>query len=609
MIYNNLLAFLVAIFVFTTRTPGAQPLLPPWPGWLLGALAVAAFWWLARRRFGRVARPRDYFRCERRLTLAALVVYAGLVYVLDLKYYLVRFVPDLGVAAVVDAAGLLAFFGLLAVVWWHGASAYGRLFGRTRGPWAFVRLNFRTNVPVVLPWLLLSLLFDALALAPLPWLERLLASPWGDLAGFALFVVVLVVVLPPLVRRLWRCRPLEPGPVRQAIESFCAAQGYRLPVYLWPLFDGEVLTAGIMGIAPGCRYLLVTPALLRSLTLDELEAVLAHEIGHVRHRHLLCYLALFVGFAYLAGALAELVPTLVMATPLFPAAQRLLPLPPDQVLLLLGAAPLLVCMVVYFRFVFGFFIRNFERQADLNAYEVQGRSGPLVRAFEKIAFLTGSSLSEKNWHHFGLGERIDFLRRVEADPRLGDRHHRKIRLALAAYLLAVALAGTALSRVDLDSLAREGRQRYLEQMLRQRLARDPADSLWLQLLGELFHERQLERQALEAYERALSLAPFNAEVLNNLAWLLLTARDHSLRDARRALTLARTAATLERNGHVLDTLATAFWANGLVEDAVLAELEAMQLDPEHRAYYQRQIERFKTRQWRGGPPAGRNRQP
>jgi len=61
---------------------------------------------------------------------------------------------------------------------------------------------------------------------------------------------------------------------------------------------------------------------------------------------------------------------------------------------------------------------------------------------------------------------------------------------------------------------------------------------------------------------------------------------------QRALTLARSAVRLKPVGAFYDTLGLAFWANGLVAEAVAAEEEAVLADPAAREYYQQQIERF-----------------
>ena len=597
MFYNNLLCFLVAIFVFSASNPPEKPWLPPVAALALLLTSLWLFAGVARRMFAAATSSGRYFSAERRLSFAAVGLFVGLVGLLDLKFYLQPLSIGDRLPVLTDIAGLAAFFLLLAIVWYQGRRRYMQLFHSRYSAGGFVWSNLKANLPAVLPWLILSLVFDLLQLLPYPPLARFLRSPWGELALFGLFVVFLVLFFPPLVRVLWGCRPLPPGPVRDHIVSFCRAQGFRSEVLCWPLFEGQVLTAGIMGILPGLRYLLVTPALIDNLSREELDSVLAHEIGHVRRFHLVLYVTLFLGFSLLAGALARPLPHFVLSGDLFYRLLETLPLAPETLLGVLVSAPLLVLLIVWFRFVFGYFMRNFERQADLYVFRVQGTGRPLVASFERIATLGGGNREEKNWHHFGLGERVAFLERCETDPTLIVRHDRKVRRSLIACFLAIGLLVFGLYRVDGERLAGGNEIRYTEAVLAQKMRLEPANSVWPLVLGDFLQSRRMESKAVAAYEQALKLAPDNAEISNNLAWLLLTAHDPAVRDAGRALTLAESAAMAREHGHILDTLATAYWANGLIEEALATEARAVRLDPRNRAYYLRQMENFRSRQW------------
>jgi len=81
---------------------------------------------------------------------------------------------------------------------------------------------------------------------------------------------------------MWHCRSFPAGPIRQEMVAICAAHklAYR-DIMVWPLLGGQAVTAGVIGFVRRFRYVLVTPLLVQALTLGELEAVLAHEIGHV----------------------------------------------------------------------------------------------------------------------------------------------------------------------------------------------------------------------------------------------------------------------------------------------------------------------------------------
>jgi Zn-dependent protease with chaperone function len=598
MMYNNLLYFLVVIFIFSTNTPSAKPTLAPLLALIVFILTAWGFAQVASRMYARSSPgPVAYFAVEKKLSILAVLVFAGFVYLLDLKYYLSLLSFGDRVPALVDIAGLGCFFLLLILMWRAARRRYQQIFHRTYTSFAFVRSNFKANLPIVLPWLILSLLVDGLRAFPLPGVTALLRSPWGDIVLYVLFLAFLVVAFPPLVRSLWGCTPLPPGPLKDRLQAFCRTQGFHSDIYFWPLFEGQVLTAGIMGIVPKLRYLMITPALLETLTEEELDSVLAHEIGHVKHLHLVLYIVLFLGFSVLAGAVAKPLPHLILSSDLFYRMLPHLPFAPENLLGVLATAPLLVLMVVYFRFVFGAFIRNFERQADTYVFRALGTSRPLIGSFEKIAFLSGGNRDEKNWHHFGIGERIDFLARCEHDRSLVARHDRKLRLGLVAYCVCIGLATFALSRIDVDKLSEGYETKYAEAVLLQKARQDPGNSLWLLYLGDFLQSRKLEQKAVDAYEKALQLTPMSAEINNNLAWLLLTAQEKALRNPERALMLARTALLLKERGFILDTLATAYWANGLIEEAVALEFRAAYLDPENRSYYQGQAERFRKQRW------------
>jgi tetratricopeptide (TPR) repeat protein len=328
------------------------------------------------------------------------------------------------------------------------------------------------------------------------------------------------------------------------------------------------------------------------MSLAELEAVMAHEIGHVKKGHLLLYVLLIGGFSVLTAVLAEPLVYLLLSREFFYSVMAKGQVSPDTVLTLAGAVPLLIAMIIYFRYIFGYFIRNFERQADLHVFSVLGSSHALISAFEKIAALSGDIRDKPSWHHFGLGERIACLEKSEKDPENIGRHNRKVRYSLIGYVVILATLVGLVQLIPTAQLARQYEESFAEVVLLEKARQEPEKALWKRLLGDLMVSRQLEAKAFEAYEQALALEPANPEIMNNLAWLLLTSVDPSLRDPGRALTLARSAVIIQPRGYIFDTLATAYWANDLVEEAVASERQAIIADPGQRKYYQAQIERF-----------------
>lgn len=594
--YNNLIYLLVVILILTTGSIPEQPHIP-WPAALLlfcskGVLFSRLARYFFRRNPDNTA--ARYFAAEQHLSILAIVFLAVDIFLLEGRYYLSRVVLADKIPVIAHLAGILLFFGYLCLIWLAARPSYQRIFTRTLSARSFIAANIKINLAILLPWLIISLLFDLVQLAPFPQVQDFLASPWGEPLLVLLSLFGLLFFLPLAIVRLWGCTPLPPGPARARIEAFCRGQRLQFTdILLWPLFEGRMLTAGVMGLTRRFRYLLVTPALLEATTPEEIEAVMAHELGHVKRYHLQLYLFIFLGFGLLTQISGAPLLMLLLSSDFFYQLIALTGKSPDTILTLASAFILFALMLGYFRFVFGFFMRNFERQADLYALSAMGYASPLIRVFEKIALLSGNIRDLPSWHHFGLGQRIDYLRRCETDPAWITRHHRKVHLALILYTAIIVAGGFAAWQMPQDLLGEAPKARFAEALIRQKIQEQPNNGLWFQLLGDLQYSLTQEEDARYSYEQAIRLSPDNAEALNNLAWLLLTAQEPSLRDPAKALLLAQNAAT-KKNPHMLDTLATAYWANNNLEMALATEEEALARAVTHKDYYRGQMEKFRT---------------
>ena len=84
------------------------------------------------------------------------------------------------------------------------------------------------------------------------------------------------------------------------------------------------------------------------------------------------------------------------------------------------------------------------------------------------------------------------------------------------------------------------------------------------------------REAIDHYQKALTLAPDTVEALNNFAWLLATCSDAGVRDGKRAVELAQHACQLtgEKKTVVLGTLAAAYAEAGRFDEAIATAQKA-----------------------------------
>ena len=595
MIYSNLIYFLVVILILTTNTAPDQPHLAASTAILSFLLKGGVYLWLLGRLFSpaKIRSAADYSSAERQGSILAIFLFSFDIYLLDCQYYLA--LPPLAgkLPVIISFFGLLLFTGYLSMMWATACSSYRLVFGRQQTAYTFIRNNVKTNLPIILPWLLLSLFADLLQQSSIPWLKEMLESAWGEPLVFFSFFLCLVIIFPLLITRIWGCTPLPPGPVRQRIEAFCQTQDVAYAnIMLWPLLEGQALTAGVMGVIAKFRYLLVTPALLAALTPEEIEAVMAHEIGHVKRRHLQLYLFLFLGFGVVAQLITFPLLSLLTNSDIFYQMIHFANKKPGNALALASTVPMFIIMIIYFRYILGFFMRNFERQADLYALTTIKSSAPLIQVFEKIAWLSGNIRDLPSWHHFGIGQRIRFLEKSSKDPNLIKKHDRKVLLSLSLYVLFLVISAFALWHMPNNLLEGAPREKFAEAVIRQKIYEEPTNHVWHQLLGDLQYSRKKYNEADTAYSKALTLNHELPEVLNNLAWMLLTTEDPGIFDPQRAIILAKKAVILQPSAHILDTLATAFWENGLKEQAILAEKRAIEQNPSNLNYYVIQLNKF-----------------
>ncbi|MEN8135437.1 MAG: M48 family metalloprotease [Thermodesulfobacteriota bacterium] len=541
----------------------------------------------------RIRLVAEYFSVERNLVVLALILFGLDVYLLDLQYYLGLLPFSAQLPTLVDMAGIGVFLLYLVLLWLQLKGSYEEAVGVRKNGFVHIRDKLRIYIALLLPWLLVSFLHDLLLLTPNAKIQGIMLSPWGEPLFLLLMIVGAVIWFPALLVRLLGCTPMPAGELRNRIEQSCRRQGVRFgEICLWPIVEGKMLTAGVVGVVARYRYLMVTPALLAKLTKEELEAVVAHEIGHVRRYHLLLYLLLFLGFGILLQLCVQPLISLLLATRLFYEFLFGYEGEPRLVLMIFTGGPLIVMTLVYFRYIFGFFMRNFERQADLYSARVMGTAAPLISVFKKIALLSGNDRDMPCWHHFSIGQRIDYLLSCQHDANQAQMHNYKVYSCLAGYFVALILALVMTLQVGDRLIASYSGQKFAEDVILEKIENDPGNPLWHQFHGDLLVGRKQYAEAINAFELSLQLYPDNPETLNNLAWLLLTVEKRTLFDPVRALELAQRAVEIQARSHILDTLAEAYWQNGMAEMAIETAQRALAGSSGNRGYYRQQLQKF-----------------
>jgi Flp pilus assembly protein TadD len=166
-----------------------------------------------------------------------------------------------------------------------------------------------------------------------------------------------------------------------------------------------------------------------------------------------------------------------------------------------------------------------------------------------------------------LGDAL--LRKGRIDDAID--HYQKATMARADHVLArYGLCHALLEKGELDSAI---------QVCRSALVLWPLDADCQTALAIALEEKGNPAEAIQHYEKALEVSPSSISTLTNLAWLLATSQDASVRNGPKAVELAKQADRLVggTNTLVLRTLAAAYAENGEFANAIRTAQSAMQL--------------------------------
>lgn len=603
--FGNFIYFIVVLLIYSTYQPSEETNFSAIETLFLFITLILFFAWITRIQFRRLEKRlskesfhqlgHKFSATLTRQSIMAIVLFSIDIYGLNLTSFLIN-IPFLSIIPTFQALlflGLFVFY--LAIVW---ACAYGpyRMLNTTDlSRRSYILGNISFSIPVLIPWLLLSGIADIINALPFELPKRFLSTTEGQVVYFLVFLFAIAIVGPAMIQKFWRCKPLETGYYRRRIENLCQKAGMEYSnILYWPIFGGRMITAGVMGLIKKFRYILVTGALLQFLEPEEIDAVIAHEIGHIKKKHLLFYLVFFVGYMLVSFATFDLLIYFIFfAEPIYSFLNSI-GLDQATVTSSLSSFIIILIFLIYFRYIFGYFMRNFERQADTYVYALFDSAQPLISTLEKIAVTSGQPRDKPNWHHFSIKKRVDYLKKCEADRTWITRHDSKIKKSIAVYLMGILLMGGIGYNLNFGETGKKLNRHFFEKIIQRELDKNPDSPNLYSMLGDLYYSNKNYSKTIKAYEQSIALAPDNPQVLNNLAWLYATCEVERFRDPKKALKLAKKAAEIEKSPHILDTLAESFYVNSQFEKAVAAEMGALDLATKNRTHYENQLAKFKA---------------
>lgn len=427
---SNPFYYLAGLLLATAYPLGIEPLAfvkRDVTGWaILGSVLVYAgiCWAVLARPLRRPGLARFILR------LLGLALYAELVFVFHLPLWVWQWgVEDDPMAStLLSLVPLFALYGVLAVIHDQTEPHSGGLRFAFRG---FLGLSF---LPILL-MLLLDESFQRIgALRRLAFVYP--AAGWVVALGS---LSLLMVFLPPILRRILDARPLAKGPRRDRLERTCEAVGFRAAELLVvPTGTSRMANAFVVGLASRWKYVFFTEAILEGMSPEQLECVLVHEVTHSQKRHIAFYLSAALAFSLFSGLGHEAMEAAGVPS-------------------LLLLVSMMTWAILYWGVAFGFVSRRFETEADLVAARLaapaEGGMPPyaaarrMASALERVAWLNHVPVWAPSWRHFTIEKRIDILLHAELDPSVGARFEQgccRLRRGAVALVMSALLCGGVL---------------------------------------------------------------------------------------------------------------------------------------------------------------------
>ncbi|HWB62080.1 MAG TPA: M48 family metallopeptidase [Chitinophagales bacterium] len=177
----------------------------------------------------------------------------------------------------------------------------------------FNRTTPRTFVFDKLKGLVLAVVLGGGILALLTWLYTLLGNyfwlaAWGVISGISIFLAMFYTsIFLPLFNKL---TPLAEGELRSSLEKYAAKVGFPLTNIF--VMDGSKRSTKANAFFSGLGHkknIVLYDNLVNDMNTDEITAVLAHEVGHYKKKHVLQSMVISVAqmgimlfiFGWLAG--------------------------------------------------------------------------------------------------------------------------------------------------------------------------------------------------------------------------------------------------------------------------------------------------------------------
>lgn len=284
-----------------------------------------------------------------------------------------------------------------------------KLSNQTLSAWAWDEVK-GFLVGLVLGAVVVELVYFTIRQWPLHW--------W--IVGWALFMglFVLLAQLAPVVLFpiFYKFEPLENEELRRRLVVLSERAGTRVRgVYRWKLSEkSKKANAALTGLG-NTRRIILADTLLDNYTAEEIEAVLAHELGHHVHKHILKSIFVQAAITLFGFWAANWALHFAVDQRMFEELSDFANLPLLALVSVVLSFLLMPALNAYSRFN--------ERQADRYAFESTASVDPFISSMNKLAEQNLAERTPSKWVEWFFHSHPSISRRLQAAEEWGKAQH------------------------------------------------------------------------------------------------------------------------------------------------------------------------------------------
>ncbi len=259
------------------------------------------------------------------------------------------------------------------------------------------------------------------------------------LIGLLLPVLAGAYIFAPLLMQfMWKTVPLSDDILKEKLENLTIKSKLKYRgISVWQTGSLLIANAAVAGTLKWNRRIFLTDTLLNYFTYDQIETIVAHELGHIRYKHIPTYILFSCLYLFSYPLFLIFVENPIL---------QLLPVNVLEKYPFISSVGSMLFFLSYFIFGFRYVSRRFEHQADLYAVTLTNKPDAFIAALERLALFNSIPMYVRRIFelfntHPSIHRRVEFIYRfIKGETRITRYQNYLIEAKLLFILLPIFCA-------------------------------------------------------------------------------------------------------------------------------------------------------------------------